>query len=212
MRMLRRLVEFVRRAQADREIAEEIETHRQMTERRLRESGLSAAQAAVESRRLMGNTTLAREDARAVSIAEWIEGIWQDVRCGFRTLARQPGFTLLALATLGSAIGLNTSLFAGFNGILWRPWPVADPARVVIVNNVPDQAGFTLAEFRYFSAHAQFFDGFVATRCTDGVSKRCLVELDGEDAGANFVTSNFATYVPARRAASIEPVGVLRTD
>jgi predicted permease len=129
--MLRRLVEFVRRAQADREIAEEIETHRQMTERRLRESGLSAAQAAVESRRLMGNATLAREDARAARVAPWIDGVWQDVAYALRVLRRAPGFAAAMILVMALGIGATTGVFGLVDSLVLRSLPVHEPQRLV---------------------------------------------------------------------------------
>jgi hypothetical protein len=70
------------------------------------------------------NTTLAREDARAVWIWPWLESVTQDARYAVRNLRAQPGFAAIAILTLGCAIGLNTRLFTVFNAIGLRPWPV----------------------------------------------------------------------------------------
>ena len=69
--------------------------------------------------------TLAREDARAVWIWPWLESLWQDAAYGFRTMRREPAFTATALLALGSAIGVNTSLFTIFNAFALRPWACA---------------------------------------------------------------------------------------
>ena len=91
------------------ELAEEMEFHRAMSE----EPGGAG-------RRSMGNLTLASEDARGVWIWPWIESFWQDLAYAIRGMRRQPGFTLVALLTLGSTIGINTSLFTAFNAIAMR--------------------------------------------------------------------------------------------
>jgi macrolide transport system ATP-binding/permease protein len=117
MKILARLRCLFRQRQMDRDLAEEIEFHRQMT----------------SDRAAMGNITRAREDVRAVWIWPWLESIWQDLAYAVRNLRRSPGFTLVALLTLGPAIGLNTSFFTVFNGMALRPWPVKDPARIVNV-------------------------------------------------------------------------------
>src|SRR5947209_7329808 len=78
--------------------------------------------------RALGNLTLARENSRAVWLLPWIESLWQDLAYGVRGLRRQPGFTLVAVAALAVAIGLNASLFTVFNAIALRPWPVKDPS------------------------------------------------------------------------------------
>ena len=147
MRFLVRLRYFLRRRQADRELAEEIEFHRHM-------SGEPKA---------MGNITRAREDARAVWIWPWLESFWQDAAYAIRNLRRSPGFAVIAVLTLGTAIGLNTSFFTVFNAVALRPWPVKDPSRVVKIYGVVaqhrDAGGLSVIETRYLAEHARSFSG-----------------------------------------------------
>jgi predicted permease len=153
MKLFRRLNYWlrVRRNQAD--LAEEMEIHREM-------GGA------------MGNTTRAREDARAVWIWPWLESVMQDVRYALRNLRAQPGFAALAILALGCAIGLNTSLFTVFNAIAIRPWPVEDPGRVVNILQLSDRRdthGFSLEEARYFGAHSKTISGILAMRSGQNV-------------------------------------------
>src|SRR5262245_5746679 len=115
--MLRRLLNAWRGRRALADLDEEIETHRRMVERRLRESGSSAADAIAESRRRLGNTTLAREDARRVWIASWLDAASQDVRYALRNLFGAPAFAILVLVTLGIGIAVNTSLLTVFSAL-----------------------------------------------------------------------------------------------
>jgi len=55
----------------------------------------------------------------------------QDLRFGVRQLRSNPGFTAVAVATLALGIGVNTALFSAYNAVALKPWPVADPERVV---------------------------------------------------------------------------------
>jgi predicted permease len=55
----------------------------------------------------------------------------QDVKYGMRTLARNPGFTAVALLSLALGIGANTAIFTLTDAVFLRPLPVEDPARVV---------------------------------------------------------------------------------
>ena len=57
--------------------------------------------------------------------------MFRELRPTLRRLARQPGFTLVALLTLAVGIGLNTALFSTVHGVLLEPLPYDDPDRVV---------------------------------------------------------------------------------
>ena len=53
----------------------------------------------------------------------WLEGALKDFRLALRQLIRSPGFSLLAIVTLGLGIGANTSMFQLLNGVLLKPLP-----------------------------------------------------------------------------------------
>jgi predicted permease len=57
----------------------------------------------------------------------------QDARYGFRNLARNPGFMLVAMLTLALGIGANTTIFSVINATLLKPLPYPNGDRLVLV-------------------------------------------------------------------------------
>ena len=59
-----------------------------------------------------------------------------DTRRAIRALGKHPGFATAALLTLGLGIGANTAIFSIAYGVLLRPLPFPDPARLVQLSEV----------------------------------------------------------------------------
>jgi putative ABC transport system permease protein len=67
--------------------------------------------------------------------------LWQDIRFGLRVLAKNLGFTIVAVITLALGIGANTAIFSLMDQILLRRLPVRNPSELIVVQNPGPKTG-----------------------------------------------------------------------
>src|SRR6266567_3719501 len=108
-----------------------------------------------------------KTDSPVVWVFAWFERLWQDVRYGWRILAANPGFTLVAVISLAMGIGANAAAFSWADALLLRPLTVARPGDVVTVGSTMSVEGFSRlgASYREYvdvRDRSTSFEGLVA--------------------------------------------------
>ena len=99
--------------------------------------------------------------------------LWQDVRYGLRMLAKNPGFTVIAVLTLALGIGANTAIFSLLNQVLLRQLPVKHPEELVLLKSPGPKTGhvwsdgddseiFSYPLYKGLAKNTSVFDGVIA--------------------------------------------------
>jgi predicted permease len=60
-----------------------------------------------------------------------MNSIFNDIRYALRWMSRSPGFSLVAVLSLGLGVGVNTAMFSLVDSLLFRPLPVTSPETLV---------------------------------------------------------------------------------
>ncbi|HEV8581605.1 MAG TPA: ABC transporter permease [Thermoanaerobaculia bacterium] len=162
-----RLRSWMGREAMDRDMDEEMRFHiEKQTEKNVR-AGMSPEEARRAALLSFGGMERFKEESRDEARPRRLEDLVQDVRFGLRTLARNPGFTLVAVLTLALGIGANTAIFSVVDGVLLRPVPVERADRLMVVWETDRDSGTTrepssVPDYLDFQERSRTFDGLAA--------------------------------------------------
>lgn len=127
----------------------------------------------------LGDNELLRELQRlsrkepAMVVHESAGGFWQgirlDLRFALRALKKNPGFSVIAIATLALGIAANTVVFSLVNTVLLKPFPVREPDQIVMLwDRWPDvdRGPMSLDDFHDFQHQSHSFSQMAAWHVT----------------------------------------------
>jgi predicted permease len=172
MKFWARVKGLVRRKQLEKDLDDELAFHLEMREAKKRAAGFAAEEAKYAARRQFGNATRMKEACREMWTLVSLETLWRDLRYGARALAKNPGFTVVAVLAIALGIGVNTGIFSVLNGVALRLLPIPRAEQIVSVDqifhgklsrNVHGEPGlFSYSEYKNYHDHNHVFSGLLA--------------------------------------------------
>ena len=134
MSWVRRLLNLVRSDRLSTDLDREMAFHLAERADALEAGGMSRSDAEREALKRFGHRNTLKERTRDVDVLVWLESLAADLRYAVRSLRANPGFTLVAILSLGLGIGANTAIFSLVNAVILRALPVERPEELVQVS------------------------------------------------------------------------------
>ena len=135
----RRLMHIPTPRSIEHDVDAELRFHFQTRVDDLMRQGRARHDAERQARREFGDANEARRElaaidrrtARRSGWREFLGSVKQDARISWRVLLARPAFTITVLLTLGLGIGANAAIYSVTYAVLLKPFPFADPDRLV---------------------------------------------------------------------------------
>src|SRR6185437_13224562 len=127
----------------DRELNAEMASHLELATEENMKRGMPPEEARRQALINFGGVEQARAKQHEARGFDGLDIFWLDLRYTFRTMRRDPVFTLVAVLILILGIGANIAVFSVVNTIMLRPLPFQAPQRLVWIGNAKGTDGLS---------------------------------------------------------------------
>ncbi len=191
--ILKRVRHLGRRSQFEQELDDEIRFHIEARAEDLRGEGVPQVEALERARREFGPRARVSEDSRNAWQFQWVEDFRRDLSYAARAFAKNPGFALVAMLSLGIGVGANCAMFSIVDAMLLRPPRVPRPTEMVALvstSKQSDPSTVSYPDYRDVRDRSRSFQGLAAFMAvTTGFAAHAGVEprvKDGKLVSGNF--------------------------
>ncbi len=161
--------------QMDRDLDAEMESHLAMAIEENIKRGMSEQEAWRQARVRFGGLEQAKQQQREARGFHGFDILWLDLRYTFRTMRRDPVFTIVAILILTLGIGANITVFSVVNTLMLRPLPFQDSQQLLWIAGLPGKGGlssqtYSTDAYKQFLAQQQSFQnvtGYFAFSTSD---------------------------------------------
>ena len=159
-----------RRARFEQELDDEIRFHIEARAEELAAEGLTPREAFHRALREFGPRSRAAEESRSAWQFQWIEDFWRDAVYSARAFAKNPGFTAVAILSLGIGVGANCVMFSIVDGTLLRPPKVPRPSEVVAIVSTAENSNAAQISYPDYATVRDRSDSFAQLAAFTDVS------------------------------------------
>ena len=184
----------------ERDLDQEVRSYVDLLTEEKIKAGLSPDDARRAARLEAGSVEQIKDEVRDVRKGSFLDSAWQDFRYGIRLLRRSPGFTTLAVLTIGLGIGANSAIFSVINGVVRKPLAYPGSDRLMFITSQFPTLNFS----KFWISPPEYFDFREHTKAFEHVGAyntgaMNLSEGDRpERVNAAFVTANMFDVLGVR--------------
>jgi predicted permease len=183
---------IARRRDVERALDTELRDYIELSAFEYERQGLAPDQARRAARLAAGGVEQVKEMTRDVWVGNLVANAVREWRYALRSLRRSPGYVVVAVATLGIAIGSATAIFSVLNAVLLRPLPAVErPDRLITIESVLPSGEFwdtSYPDYVDFQSQAHSLDGVAAY---EGTSMALHDSLGDDRPWVSYVSGNF---------------------